>query len=123
MDLRYLMKSYMSKEPVEYLKHIRDESLYILTVTGNGITKGEFLNDETLKRAVVRSLEIIGEATKKIPADFKIKWKNVKWKEMAGMRDRLIHDYMGVNYSIVWDVIINKIPELCAQVVKVIENE
>ena len=113
----------MSKEPVEYLKHIRDESLYILSVTSKGITKKEFLNDETLKRAVVRSLEIIGEATKKIPADFKIKWNNVKWKEMAGMRDRLIHDYMGVNYSIVWDVIINKIPELCAQVVIVIENE
>ena len=113
----------MSKEPIEYLKHIRDESLYILSVTSKGITKEEFLNDETLKRAVVRSLEIIGEATKKIPADFKIKWNNVKWKEMAGMRDRLIHDYMGVNYSIVWDVIINKIPELCQQVVKVIENE
>jgi uncharacterized protein with HEPN domain len=113
----------MSKEPVEYLKHIRDESLYILSVTGKGITKEEFLNDETLKRAVVRSLEIIGEATKKIPADFKIKWNNVKWKEMAGMRDRLIHDYMGVNYSIVWDVIINKIPELSAQVINVIEND
>jgi len=113
----------MSKEPVEYLKHIRDESLYILSITSMGISKEEFLNDETLKRAVVRSLEIIGEATKKIPADFKIKWNNVKWKEMAGMRDRLIHDYMGVNYSIVWDVIINKIPELCAQVVIVIENE
>ena len=113
----------MSKEPVEYLKHIRDESLFILSVTSKGITKEEFLNDETLKRAIVRSLEIIGEATKKIPADFKIKWNNVKWKEMAGMRDRLIHDYMGVNYMIVWDVIINKIPELCAQVVKVIENE
>ena len=114
---------YMSKEPIEYLKHIRDESLYILSVTGKGITREEFLNDETLKRAIVRSLEIIGEATKKIPADFKIKWDNVKWKEMAGMRDRLIHDYIGVNYSIVWDVIINKIPELCAQVVKVIETE
>jgi uncharacterized protein with HEPN domain len=113
----------MSKESVEYLKHIRDESLYILSITNKGITKEEFLNDETLKRAVVRSLEIIGEASKKIPADFKIKWKNVKWKEMAGMRDRLIHDYMGVNYSIVWDVIINKIPELCEQVVLVIENE
>lgn len=113
----------MSKEPVEYLKHIRDESLYILSITGKGISKEEFLNDETLKRAIVRSLEIIGEATKKIPADFKIKWNNVKWKEMAGMRDRLIHDYMGVNYSIVWDVIINKIPELSAQVVIVIENE
>ncbi|MBE0679158.1 MAG: DUF86 domain-containing protein [Bacteroidales bacterium] len=113
----------MSKEPVEYLKHIRDESLYILSVSSTGITKEEFLNDETLKRAVVRSLEIIGEATKKIPADFKIKWNNVKWKEMAGMRDRLIHDYMGVNYAIVWDVIINKIPELSAQVINVIENE
>ena len=86
------------------------------------LTREEFLNDETLKRAVTRSLEIIGEATKKIPADFKIKWNNVKWKEMAGMRDRLIHDYIGVNYSIVWDVIINKIPELCTQVVKVIDN-
>jgi uncharacterized protein with HEPN domain len=120
---RYLTKWYMFKEPAEYLKHIRDESLYILSVTSKGITKEEFLNDETLKRAVVRSLEIIGEATKKIPADFKIKWNNVKWKEMAGMRDRLIHDYMGVNYSIVWDVIINKIPELCQQVVDVIEND
>jgi uncharacterized protein with HEPN domain len=119
----YLTKWYMSKEPIEYLKHIRDESLYILSVTGKDITKEEFLNDETLKRAVVRSLEVIGEATKKIPADYKIKWKNVKWKEMAGMRDRLIHDYMGVNYSIVWDVIKNKIPELCEQIVSVIENE
>ena len=113
----------MYKEPVEYLKHIRDESLYIISVTSKGISKEEFLNDETLKRAVVRSLEIIGEAPKKIPADFKIKWNNVTWKEMAGMRDRLIHDYMGVNYSIVWDVIINKIPELCVQVVNVIEKE
>ena len=119
----YLTKWYMSKEPVEYLKHIRDESLYLLSVTSTGITKEEFLNDETLKRAVVRSLEIIGEATKKIPADFKTKWNSVKWKEMAGMRDRLIHDYLGVNYSIVWDVIINKIPELSAQVINVIENE
>jgi len=113
----------MSKEPIEYLKHIRDESGYILSITSKGITKEEFLNDETLKRAVTRSLEIIGEATKKIPADFKIKWNNVKWKEMAGMRDRLIHDYIGVNYSIVWDVIINKIPELCEQIVIVIESE
>ncbi len=64
----------MSKEPVEYLKHIRDESLYILSVTGKDITKEEFLNDETIKRAVVRSLEIIGEASKKIPDDFKLKW-------------------------------------------------
>ena len=77
-----------------------------------------FMNDETLKRAVVRSLEIIGEATKKIPADFKIKWNSIQWKNMAGMRDRLIHDYIGVNYSIVWDVMKNKIPDMHKEISK-----
>jgi len=62
----------MSKVPLEYLKHIRDECLYILSVTENNFTKDALIQDETLKRAIVRSLEIIGEATKKIPVDFKI---------------------------------------------------
>lgn len=113
----------MSKEPIEYLKHIRDESLFILSVINDDFNKDDFLHDETLKRAVVRSLEIIGEATKKIPADFKVKWDTIKWKNMAGMRDRLIHDYMGVNYSIVWDVVKNKIPELHQQIQEVIDKE
>lgn len=117
------MMYYMSKEPVEYLKHIRDECLFIISVIGDDLSKEIFIKDETLKRAVVRSLEIIGEATKKIPADFKVKWKTVSWKNMSGMRDRLIHDYIGVNYSIVWDVIKNKIPELYNQIIEVIEKE
>lgn len=79
--------------------------------------------DETLKRAVIRSVEIIGEATKKVPADFKVKWSTVKWKNMAGMRDRLIHDYMGVNYSIVWEDVKNKIPELYEQIIDVTGKE
>ena len=112
----------MSKEPIEFLKHIADECTYLLSVN-NGLSKDDFLDDETLKRAVVRSLEIIGEATKKIPADFKVKWSSIKWKNMAGMRDRLIHDYIGVNYSIVWDVFKNKIPELYEQIQDVISNE
>ncbi len=58
----------MSKEPLEYLKHIKDECLYIFSVSGDNLSKDLFLQDETLKRAVVRSLEIIGVATKKIPA-------------------------------------------------------
>ena len=87
-----------------------------------GLTKEDFLKNDTLKRAVVRSLEIIGEATKKIPADFKVKWDMVRWKDMAGMRDRLIHDYIGVNYSIVWDVIKNKISELHKQILEVLEK-
>jgi uncharacterized protein with HEPN domain len=92
-------------------------------VTGNDFSKDDLLQDETLKRALVRSLEIIGEATKKIPADFKITWDSINWKNMAGMRDRLIHDYMGINYSIVWDVVRNKIPELSEQIAEVIKNE
>ena len=112
----------MSKEPIEFLKHIADECTYLISVNKN-LTKDEFLDDETLKRAVVRSLEIIGEATKKIPADFKVKWDSIQWKNMAGMRDRLIHDYIGVNYSIVWDVFNNKIPELNEQIQSVINQE
>jgi uncharacterized protein with HEPN domain len=76
----------------------------------------DFIKDEILKRAVVRSLEIIGEATKKIPADVKVKWNSIQWKNIAGMRDRLIHDYIGVNYKIVWDVMKNKIPDMNQQI-------
>ena len=113
----------MSKEPLEYLHHIQDECKFILSVISSETQKEELFDDETLKRALVRSLEIIGEATKKIPVDFKLKWNSINWKNMAGMRDRLIHDYMGVNYSNVWDVVKNKIPELSLQIQNVIEME
>ena len=112
----------MSKEPVEYLKHIADECEYLLSISKD-LSKDVFLNDETLKRAVVRSLEIIGEATKKIPAGFKVKWNSIQWKDMAGMRDGLIHDYIGVNYSIVWDVFKNKIPGLYDQIQDVLNGD
>jgi len=112
----------MHKDPVEFLKHIADECAYLLSVSED-LSKDDFLNDETLKRAVVRSLEIIGEATKKVPFEFKAGWDSIQWKSMAGMRDRLIHDYMGVNYSIVWDVMKNKIPELTGQVNEVIGKQ
>ncbi len=105
----------MFKEPIDYLKHIADECTYIISVSSN-LSKDELLDDETLKRAIVRSIEIFGEATKKIPADFKEKWSSIQWKNMAGMRDCLIHDYIGINYSIVWDVVKNKIPPLNAQI-------
>ena len=73
----------MSKDPIEYLRHISDECFFLISVTKD-ISKDDFLDDETLKRATVRSLEIIGEATKKIPADFKVKWDLIQWKNMGG---------------------------------------
>ena len=112
----------MSKEPKDYLRHIQDESVYLISVSDNLIYE-DCLGNETLKRATVRSLEIIGEATKKIPADFKVKWKSIQWKNMAGMRDRLIHDYIGVNYSIVWDVMKNKIPEMNKQISEFLDKK
>ncbi len=112
----------MSKDPKEYIRHIKDECSYILSVSENLLFEN-FIEDETLKRAVVRSLEIIGEATKKVPADFKVKWNSIQWKNMAGMRDRLIHDYIGVNYSIVWDVMKNKIPDIHKQISEFLSKE
>lgn len=112
----------MSKDPKEYLKHIRDESAFLLTVINYEISESDFLKNETIKRAVVRSLEIIGEAAKKIPVEFKDKHDTIMWKSMSGMRDRLIHDYMGVNYSLVFDVAKNKIPELYERVCKIIDD-
>jgi uncharacterized protein with HEPN domain len=111
----------MSKEPKEFLRHINDECLSIISVSEN-LKYEDFLSDETLKRANVRSLEIIGEASKKIPADVKVIWNTIQWKNMAGMRDRLIHDYMGINYAIVWDVIQNKVPDMNKQISKLLSE-
>lgn len=81
------------------------------------------MRDATLKRAFVRSLEIIGEASKKIPDDFKQKYSHLEWRAMTGMRDRLIHGYFGVDYSIVWDVVTNKIPILHQAIKEIVEAE
>ncbi len=113
----------MSKSPLDYLNHILDECKYVVSVITDDTVKDDQLDDETLKRAIVRSLEIIGEATKKIPADFKVIQSEIAWRNMAGLRDKLIHDYMGVNYSIVWDVVKNIIPVLKEQIEVIIEKE
>ena len=109
-------------EPENYLKHIKDECDYLTSVVTNCNGKEEFLGDETLKRASIRSLEIIGEAIKKIPKEFREKHNYIEWKSMAGMRDRHIHDYMGVNYNIVWDLMTNKIPYLQYQIIKILSQ-
>jgi len=97
--------------PHEYLKHIIDEIDYILSQTSKTDFQS-FLKDETLQRAFIRSLEIIGEAAKKLPDSVRAVSPDIEWRKITGMRDRLIHDYFGVDYMIVWDVATNKLPEL-----------
>ena len=78
------------------MEHILDEARYLVD-TSNGVGRNSFLQDETLKRAFVRSLEVMGEAVKQIPDSIRQQYSSVAWREIAGMRDRLIHAYYGVN--------------------------
>ncbi len=112
----------MSRSPIEYLRHILDEINYVEGIAVE-INEDKFLSDQTLKRSFIRSIEIIGEAAKKIPSDFRAGHTDIDWKRISGMRDKLIHDYFGVDYTIVWDVVINKLPELKQKIIQIIAAE
>jgi uncharacterized protein with HEPN domain len=105
----------MLPSTIELLRDILRETEFLEAQIA-ATTKEVFLADEVLKRAFVRSVEVIGEAARKVPEDVRKQFPVVEWKKMAGMRDRLIHDYGGVDYLIVWDVAANKARELTSKV-------
>ncbi len=88
-----------------------------------GITYQAFLEDTKTQDAVIRNLEIIGEATKNLSQDLRERYPHVPWKGMAGVRDRLIHHYFGVNLDIVWQIVTDELPEVASQLKKILQEE
>ena len=89
----------------DIIENIEDAELFI-----KGMTYQEFIKDKKTVNAAIRSIEVIGEATKHIIADIRAKRNDIPWKDMAGMRDKCIHGYLGIDYEVVWTAIKNELP-------------
>jgi len=104
-----------------YLKHILEATSNIEKFV-EGLTKEGFFENVEKQYAVLRGLEIIGEATKNLSRDLKAKYRGIPWREVAGMRDKLIHQYFGVNLELVWVTIKDKLPEFKKQILKILKE-
>jgi uncharacterized protein with HEPN domain len=111
----------MKYSPAECIRDMLNESQYARQFVGERSYE-EFATDPLVTRAVVRSLEIIGEACRRLPREFRERFPHVPWSEIAGMRDRLVHDYTGINYRLVWDTVREKVPGLQKQLNEILAH-
>ena len=112
----------MSRDILVYLDDIQASCKKVLRYT-EGMNHEMFVQDDRTYDAVVRNLEIIGEAVKHIPEDVRQRYPVVEWRKIAGLRDVVAHIYFGINDEIVWDVVENKIPQLLEQISRILEQE
>ena len=104
-----------------YLEHIIDETAFIIKESRE-LKFEDLIKNEILERAIIRSLEIIGKAVKNISKELKDKHPDIEWKKIAGIRDKLIHDYFSVDWNIVWDVINIQIHDLNVKINKILKE-
>lgn len=112
----------MKKNEQIFLEHIL-ESIRDIETFVKGSSKDRFLKNKEKQYALVRSIEIIGEATKNLPLEFRKKHSAIPWAKIAGMRDRLIHHYFGVDLNRIWRVVKKDIPRLKKQIQEILEKE
>lgn len=111
----------MKKDPQIFLKHIL-ESIEWIEKDTKGMQKDDFLKNVPIQDAVVRRIEIIGEAIRNLPSDLKDENKDVSWQDIMDMRNKIIHEYFGVDLELVWEVVKKDTPELRQKVENILSS-
>lgn len=106
------------KDPLFFIEHILENINDIEKFLGN-LSKEKIVGSTLRQKAIIRSLEVIGEAVKNIPPEFREKYPLIKWARIAGLRDKLIHHYFGIDFDIIWDVITVDLPLLKREIIKI----
>jgi uncharacterized protein with HEPN domain len=109
------------KDEWVYLKHILDEIAFLKRIS-TGKTFDDIIHDDYFSHAVRSAIEVIGEASKKVPDHLKQEHQEIPWHEMAALRDRVIHGYFSIDYSIVWNVITEELPVLEPKIAAIIQE-
>lgn len=102
----------MSKRVVQLLICDMLEAIDRIDMYVRGLTDDQFYKDSKTSDAVVRNIEIIGEAANRLPEDFKSQHVEMDWRKVVGLRNRIVHDYFGIDLQIIWNIIVQDLPEL-----------
>lgn len=108
-------------DEIEFISHIYKEVQFIIE-SKSKLSENDFYENEIYQRAITRAFEIIGEATKNLSLEFKVKYNNVPWSYMAKLRDKIIHHYFGVDFETIWNIMENEIPELHFQIEQILKE-
>ena len=112
----------MKKEPAIFLKHII-ESIELIEEFSKELTIDELAENQLKQSAIIRQIEIIGEAAKNLPKEFAENYNDIPWKDIVGMRDKIIHQYFNIDSNIIWDVLEIDLPELKQKIKKILKKQ